>query len=93
MLGAEPEEQGRRRSSASAWSGVRRRASGRSCGSMKREGEEAARQRTAAASGSRERAMRTRTAEMVADAWEKPLWVEAARRFEEGDTYPEGDAG
>ena len=50
---------------------------------MKREGEEAARQRMPAASGSREHAMRMRTAEKVADAWEKPLWVEAARRFEQ----------
>ena len=57
---------------------------------MKREGEEAARQRMPAASGSRERAMRTRTAEKVADAWEKPRWEEAARRFEEGDTYRKG---
>ena len=83
MHGAEPEEQGRRRSSASAWSGVRRRASGRSCGSRKWHGTEVARWRTTAAPGSHERTRRMRSAEKVAGMWEKLRWEEAARSFEQ----------
>ena len=63
MHGAEPEEQGRRRSSASAWSGVRRQ--------ELRLQETAGCGGGAAAPGSRERARRARSAEKVAGVWEE----------------------